>query len=139
MSHTRTAAVLAFGRSPLGVDIEGRRGIPNLEALARRFLAPGEIEALLSLPATEKEEAFLHCWTRKEAYAKALGEGIAMGFRNFEVTVATGRETALLGPDGNPDPRWAIRDLYPASGVAGALAVNRPDCLLWCWQLGPTV
>ena len=137
VSHTQTAAVFAFGRSALGVDIEGQRGIPNLEALARRFLAIGEIKALRSLPETEKEEAFLNCWTRKEAYAKALGEGIAMGFRNFEVTVSTGRGTALLGPDGNPDPSWAIRDLYPASGIAGALAVNRPDCLLWCWQLEP--
>ena len=138
VSHTRAAAIFAFGPSPLGVDIERRRAIQNLKALARRFLAPGEIEALRSLPATQKEEAFLTCWTRKEAYAKALGEGIAMGFRNFEVAVATRYGSALLGTDGKPDPDWAIRDLQPATGIAGALAVSQPNCLLWCWQLEPT-
>ena len=135
VSHTQAAAIFAFGRFALGVDIEGRRRIRNLEALASRFLAPGELEALRPLTAKQQEVAFRKCWTRKEAYAKALGEGIAMGFRSFEVTVATGRETAVLGPDGAPNSEWSIRDLYPETGIAGAVAVNQPDCLLWCWRL----
>lgn len=138
VSHTIDRAIIAVGGSPLGIDIESPRKIRDIDALAAHFFASGEILALRSLPASQREQAFRRCWTRKEAYAKALGGGIAMGLRSFEVAVTPNRGTALLGQDGRPDPHWTIRELYPEPGLVGTLAINQPDCLLWCWKVTPS-
>lgn len=135
VSHSGDWAVIAVGRSPLGIDIEARRTVRDVDALASRFLAPGEARALRCVPALHREPVFLRFWARKEAYAKALGEGIAIGFRTFDLAVSPTSGTVLLGRDGAPDPEWILRDLSPGPGLVGALAVRQPDCTLWCWKL----
>ncbi len=139
VSHTRDRAIIGIGRSPLGIDIESRRTIRDIGALAARFFAPGEARALHCVPAPQRELAFLRYWTRKEAYAKATGDGIAMGLRNFEVASIPSRGLVLLGRDGNPDHGWTIRELHPEPGLVGALAMSQPDCSLWCWKVKPSV
>ena len=137
VSHSGDWALVGVGLSPLGVDIESTRERPNAESVARRFFSASENETLSQLPTTLRNEAFLRCWTRKEAYAKAVGEGVAIGFRDFEVGADPRREPALIRSDGTHDPEWAIRDLHPGSGLVGAIAVNRRDCTLRCWKLVP--
>ena len=135
VSHASDRAIIAVGRSTLGVDIENRRAVRDVDGLASRFLAPREVQALRRVPAARREQAFLRLWTQKEAYAKALGEGIAMGFRSFDIAVKPSQGAVLLGRDGNPDRGWTIRDLIPEPGMVGSLAVSRPGCALWCWKL----
>ena len=86
LSHSRGRALVAvsLGRE-VGVDVERlRRDLP-IERLAARFFAPREIAALRSTPETVRPAAFFACWTRKEAYMKARGDGISRPLDDFEV------------------------------------------------------
>src|SRR5262249_17462285 len=74
LSHSGDLALVALARDrEVGVDVEQRRPLPDLERLARRVLAPEEVADFLGLPEADKEAALLRCWTRKEALVKAAG------------------------------------------------------------------
>ena len=88
MSHSRSLALIAIGgRGPLGADVEQLRAVPDAPALAARHFTPRENEALAALPARERDQAFLTCWTRKEACLKAIGVGLLVPSDSFEVGI----------------------------------------------------
>lgn len=131
LSHSGTRAVLAVTRGrEVGIDIEALR--PIEDAIAERFFAPGEVAVLRSLPVTEREAAFFRCWTRKEAFIKALGDGFSRALDSFEVAFRPGAEPAILSVDGDPaeGARWKVADLAPGLGFAGALASPTRDWTL---------
>jgi 4'-phosphopantetheinyl transferase len=138
LSHSGQIGLLALGcgRS-LGVDIERVRTEVAVDQIARRFFSPHEVDVLLSLPEPLREGAFFNCWTRKEAYIKAWGEGLSMPLDQFDVTLAPGEPACLL--DTRPDPdeaaRWSLRRLDPAPGYAAALAVRGRIGRLFCWGI----
>jgi 4'-phosphopantetheinyl transferase len=113
LSHAGNRALLAVvaGRE-VGVDLEVPR--PGLESarLARRALAPDEILALDALPADEQDAAFLRCWTRKEAYLKARGDGLHASLGGFSVSLGED-EAPVLGSARMPGEvgRWTLVDL----------------------------
>lgn len=77
LSHSGGFALLAVAvGARVGVDLEVVRLRPRLERLAERVLAPEELEAWTALPPQDRLRAFLAAWTSKEAYLKAIGEGI---------------------------------------------------------------
>ena len=89
LSHSEERALYAISRSRrLGVDIEYLNRDIDHEGLAKRFFAPGEYAALQRMRKSGRRRAFLACWTRKEAVAKALGRGLLLPLDQFEVTVA---------------------------------------------------
>jgi 4'-phosphopantetheinyl transferase len=129
VSHTEDLAVFALHRTlELGVDVERLRTIPNGERLAKRFFSPSEHGALLRVPPERRDFAFLTCWTRKEACAKAVGEPLIPMLKRFEVPVEPGESARVVLLDGDPvaAARWSLADLAPASGHVGALAVEGP-------------
>lgn len=86
LSHTGAVAVVAVSAlHPVGVDIERPRKLDNLDALARRYLAAEELNALLTLPEARRPDAFLHYWTAKEAFIKGTGEGLHRALESFAV------------------------------------------------------
>ena len=91
---------------------------------------------LRALSAEVQREAFFNCWTRKEAYLKARGEGLSLPLDQFDLSLAPGEPAALL--DTRPDPaeaaRWSLQDLTAAPGYAAALAVAGHGWRLACWQ-----
>ena len=135
VSHSADWAVVAIGRSRLGIDIETHRRPRDVDRLAERFFTSGEALALRRVPREQRQFAFLACWTRKEAYSKALGDGIAMTLKSFETAVTPTRGAVLLTTDGRPDPEWTIRQFRPKPNLACALAVHLPDCTLTCWEI----
>jgi len=89
---------------------------------------------LLGLPETQRPEAFFRCWSRKEAYIKAVGRGLALGLDQFEVSLAPGEPARLVNAQGDaaiPGP-WRLEELDVASGYAAALAVQGADWRLRC-------
>jgi 4'-phosphopantetheinyl transferase len=110
-SHSGELALYAFVKEcEVGVDVELVKGDFATEEIAERFFSASEIEALRVLPAIEKPAGFFRCWTRKEAYIKAIGSGLSYPLDQFDVT----REI----------PGWSIIDLEVGSGYAAALAIN---------------
>jgi 4'-phosphopantetheinyl transferase len=135
VSHSGGRALLAFGlRRDLGVDIERIRSGIDLAGIARRFFTPGEAANVLGRPEPERPDAFFACWTRKEAYLKAVGKGIAAGVASVEIVADAGGRPQLRSPGGKPLPNWTIRDLDPGDGYRAALAVAGPPPQIRCWD-----
>lgn len=130
LSHAGHLALIAIARAqPLGVDLEGAERAIRVEALARRFFAKPEADALDALPAERRPEAFLRLWTCKEAVLKALGVGISFGLDRVAFSLdAAGMPAAIAALDGEAGrpEEWRIVLLDPAPEFLGALAWHGP-------------
>jgi len=121
----------------IGVDLEAIQPAIAQERIPEYFFSPREVAALRALPAEAQTEAFFACWTRKEAYVKARGEGLALRLDGFDVSLVPGEPAALLctGGDAQEASRWSLQALAPGRGYAGALAVEghtwRLECFEW--------
>jgi 4'-phosphopantetheinyl transferase len=128
VSHSRHRALYAFGLgAEIGVDVELLRPEAMDGRVAERFFAPREVEALRQLPATLQVLGFLTCWTRKEAFIKARGEGLSLPLQDFEVTLAPGDPPRLLHTAWDPAEaeEWELRDVSElCPGGVAALAVR---------------
>lgn len=83
---------------PIGVDIERLRDNKDFLAIAERFFAKSEYDALAALPVEQQQDAFYRCWVLKEAYIKATGFGLSLGLANFEVDFLSGVSKILDHP-----------------------------------------
>jgi 4'-phosphopantetheinyl transferase len=139
LSHSGDWAVLAVTRGrEVGIDLEQVRPRVDMEGLARRFFAPGEVAVLTSVAPCERELTFFNCWTRKEAFIKATGEGLSRPLDSFEVSLRPGEPARLLTIEGQPGEaeRWSLRTFSPRPGYVGCLAVAGQGWTLrtWDWQ-----
>jgi len=136
LSHSHGLALFGVARHlQNGIDIEFIRPDFATEDIAKRFFSPREVATLLQLPAEARTEAFFNCWTRKEAFIKARGEGLSIPLNSFDVALAPGDAPALLHSAHDPEApsRWSIQALHPGPGYAGALAVEGKGSELRCW------
>lgn len=122
VSHTRSLALLAFSSDRrLGVDVEFIRPIDNWEDIARRFFSQNELTELRALPPDQRDEGFYTCWTRKESYIKARGEGLHLPLDSFDVTLTPGAPERLTAEDAS---NWTLVSLNPHAGYAAALTAE---------------
>jgi 4'-phosphopantetheinyl transferase len=137
-SHSSEIAVYAITADcPVGVDVERTRQIPEIEAIARRFFSPRETRTLLALPASSRLQAFYSCWTRKEAFLKATGEGIAENLEKVEVTLAPEDHPEVVSLTGDPraHERWQLRPFSPAAGYLGCMAYRNEILTFSQWRV----
>ena len=131
LSHSQNRGLLGvLPGSEIGVDVEGVQRLVDYPNIARRFFAPGEVESLFQLPAEDQPLAFFNCWTRKEAYIKARGQGLSIALDSFEVTHAPGRPVNLRAPENG----WSIYALDPGPGFSAALVVEGQLRGIRCWD-----
>jgi len=127
LSHSNAVALLGVAlNAELGVDVEHIRADFASEDIARRFFSRAEVDAFNALPNEEQVAAFFRCWTRKEAYIKAIGKGLSQPLDQFDVTLAPGAPPALLRAQDDNASRWLLSDIDAGERYAGALAVERP-------------
>lgn len=134
LSHSRERALLAVTlEREIGVDLEEIHFLEDAEVIAERFFSPAENARLLAVPRQERLDAFFCCWTLKEAYVKATGDGLARPTRSFDVSFGCGR-ARLLDVEGDPKEarRWSLLDLVPEARYLGGLAVEGHDWVLVC-------
>jgi len=127
VSHSGAAALLAFARGrALGVDIEIIRHDFDPAALAHRFFSKHEQTLLAAADPSEKYSAFFRCWTRKEAYIKAVGTGLSLPLDQFDVSLLPGDDHALLAtrPNAAEAAEWSLREVPVNDGYVGALCVR---------------
>jgi 4'-phosphopantetheinyl transferase len=130
LSHSDGLALYAFVRKRhIGLDIEHMRASVRYMRLAQQKFAPAEYETLRSLAPAEQQRAFFTCWSRKEAYLKARGEGMTYGLKSFEVSLRPGEPALLLENHREPFEcrRWSICDLVPGEDYVGALVVEHKE------------
>jgi 4'-phosphopantetheinyl transferase len=127
LSHTGDVAVVAVtADGPLGVDVETVRALPEAPAIAARFFTAGETESIMTAPLAERDLAFFLCWTRKEAFAKALGDGLSLSLDRYRVSCRPGAPARIEEVDGSAaaGAEWSVYDLRPAPGVVGAVVMR---------------
>ncbi|MFJ3924763.1 4'-phosphopantetheinyl transferase family protein [Streptomyces sp. NPDC090022] len=114
LSHSGDLAYLAFARVPVGVDVEAVPG-PDAVADVLTSLHPDESAELRALSDADRPAALARLWSRKEAYLKGTGTGLALGLADPYVGSA---------PDPAPVTGWTLSDLPAPAGYAAALAVR---------------
>ncbi|HEX3282861.1 MAG TPA: 4'-phosphopantetheinyl transferase superfamily protein [Pyrinomonadaceae bacterium] len=133
LSHSHGRAAFAFTRGrELGVDLEYVKPDFDAESIATRFFSRSEVLALRTVPAEVRNQAFFNCWTRKEAYIKARGEGLSMPLDEFDVSLRPGEPAALLNNyrEEREVKRWSMKKIPTPADFVGALVVEGHD-----WQL----
>ena len=133
LAHSDSIALFAIAKHELGVDLECIRAMDETDQIASRFFSRREKRCLLSLPAEQRLEAFFNCWTRKEAYLKAIGSGLDDDLDQIEVSLAPGEAAKLLGVPSGPR-QWLLHSLVPATEFVGALAIQQEDSRVHCWK-----
>lgn len=120
LSHSGDWAMLAVSRDrEVGIDIQRIDSRFAQEQMPERFFSPHETAQLRALPALLRTEAFFRCWTRKQAYIKARGLGVALALDSFDVTFGPGDPPALARA-GN----WSIENLVAPAGYAAAVVAE---------------
>lgn len=136
LSHANTKALLAVTYAgKVGVDIEYTQKEIDVDGIAQRFFANNEYQLLQTLNGTAKHKAFFTAWTRKEAFLKALGKGVAYGLEKVEVSILPEQPAKIIALH---DPaleltEWCMFALQPASAYIAALVVKRKNLQI---QLG---
>ena len=128
VSHSHEGLVIAFcWETAVGVDIEYiNRKLDDMDNIARRFFSAAESAAYLSAADSEKPDTFFNCWTRKEAFIKAVGQGLSFPLDEFEVSLLPAEPARLLNVRGSEQEaaRWSMKSFDPFPGYRAALIVE---------------
>ena len=140
LSHSHSLALIAVGdEREVGIDVELLRPEFAGEGIAKRYFSEKEVRELTQLPVESRTEGFFRCWTRKEAYIKARGDGLHIPLDSFSVSLSPDRFPALVSAD---ESRWKIESLVPSSEeerrYAAALVAEGKDWASRYFEWKPT-
>jgi 4'-phosphopantetheinyl transferase len=127
LSHSEGLAVYGFscGRD-IGVDVERVRELRDADDIAARFFSRSENAAYRALAPRDKPLGFFNCWTRKEAFIKALGEGLSHPLDRFDVALSPDEPARILRVGNTPghDCGWRLESFSPAAGFVAAVVTQ---------------
>lgn len=136
-SHGWALLAITHG-AEVGVDLEVPRPGDDDEPVARSFFCAAESAALAACPERGRHAAFLRCWTRKEAYVKALGDGLQMPLDAFEVSLDSAPAPRLLWcRDAGEVERWHFTDLSTSRYTAALAVESSVEPAIRVRELGP--
>jgi 4'-phosphopantetheinyl transferase len=130
---------VALGRE-IGVDVELVRPDLELFEMAEVSFSESELATLKSLPENLRVAGFYNCWTRKEAFIKAIGEGVSFPLKQFDVSLIPGAPAKLLAVriDQSPSDRiatadsWIVHEVPVPDGYVAALAFEGSTMNVLC-------
>lgn len=129
LSHCEGFCLVGISLGPaIGVDIERVRQTDDMPQLVRQCFSAAERLEFAALPPGDQMNGFFNGWTRKEAFVKAIGDGLSYPLEKFDVTLAPGRPARLLAIGGSETAAsdWTMDAFEPAPGVRAAVAVGAP-------------
>ena len=133
LSRRDGLALVAIARDrEIGVDVELiQAGLPIFE-IANVSFSENELAELQSLPEAQQAAGFYNCWTRKEAYVKARGEGFSFPLKQFDVSLTPGAAAKLLAVRGSNTEvdRWTMQDVSAGDGYVAALIFEGPNAAI---------
>ncbi|MCF7811020.1 4'-phosphopantetheinyl transferase superfamily protein [bacterium] len=127
LSHSYDLIVVAICYNiNIGIDVEKIRSSRNFLGIARRFFSIDEFTALKSLNAEMQQEAFYKCWTRKEAYLKAIGKGIRLPINDFTVSLSPDMPASILKIYNEKEDasEWKLIDIKTSPDYITSLAIK---------------
>ncbi len=125
VTHSGELALIAIALNrQVGVDVEQMQTLADAEMIAKQFFSSDEYASLMTLEDGQRQRGFFNCWTRKEAFIKAIGEGLTFPLDSFQVSLDDYEPAQLLWLKGVPDPaeRWSLHAFEPDEGYVAALA-----------------
>lgn len=137
VSHSHGLALIAVASErEVGVDIEYVRQDVEIESIAEHFFAPSEKAVIRALTGHQQRETFYRCWTRKEAFLKARGDGMTCPLDQFEVSVEPGSSAVLPSAhaDSRESARWSMQDLAIDAGYVATVAAEGQDWRVISWE-----
>lgn len=138
LSHSAQLGLIAIARAEVGVDLEKMRHLESMRGIAQRHFSRSECEALESLPEDRLLLGFYRCWTRKEAYVKALGSGLSSALDVFDVALDDAAGLLAVRDRAEDLSQWTLLDASPGPDYVGAVAVRCGDADVRCFLLpGP--
>jgi len=130
VAHSDRLALIAVAQVAVGADVERVEMIApdEFDDLVAFVLTPRELDELVRLPEHERLDAYCRVWTRKEAFVKATGEGIA-GRPLPEVVVGVGAAALIevVGMAEEELARWTVVDVDVPAGYVASLVVRHPE------------
>lgn len=136
VAHSGDLALIAVGSGHrLGIDVEKIRGDVDTRSLAERFFSLREREGLRALPEPERVSGFFACWSRKEAFLKATGEGLSFPLSKFSVSVHPNCDPEIEEINGSEQEgtRWFLADLPAGTQYRAALVADLPHVSIETW------
>lgn len=127
LAHSKGFAVYAFAlENEIGIDVEYLKAIPDAIKIAERYFSEYEIDELKKTDTAKIENLFFICWTRKEAFIKAIGEGLSYPLTDFSVPLKPGEEPKLLRIKNNSCEvqNWSLYNIDVIRNYTSALAVK---------------
>ena len=124
LSHAEgLAAVAIVPDHEVGVDIERVKPFPGMADIVEQFFSPHERSWIAE--GIPPEGRFFRCWVLREAFVKALGEGLSFSLDRFRVRMPLdcGGGVSIFLKDGGVHD-VGLTEWRPAEGFAGALAVR---------------
>jgi 4'-phosphopantetheinyl transferase len=130
VSHCDDLAVYAFSwRHEIGIDVEAVRWFVDAEDVAARFFSRRENIAYAALDPLDRPLGFFNCWTRKEAFIKALGDGLDHPLDSFDVSLAPNEPPRILRVENTPGEHcgWSVESFVPMPGFVAAVVTENHD------------
>jgi 4'-phosphopantetheinyl transferase len=128
VSHSGDIVLLALADGiQLGVDVEQMVPLEDIHGLAASCFSETERQSLHACAPAQRETAFYHGWTRKEAWIKATGQGLTCSLQSFDVEITPGAPPRYLRLPGHALDEWTLAHFDPAPGYVAALAVRAAD------------
>lgn len=138
LSHSKGVVLYGFSRKGrIGVDVELIQPMTDMDDVVEGFFSKNEKIEYKGLSIEHRMEGFYNCWTRKEAFLKALGDGLSRGLDTFDVSLTPGEPAVLKRVGWAPTEvqRWMLQSITTIPGYAAAIAVEGNDWSLKYTQL----
>lgn len=134
LSHSQELAIYAITKNlKIGIDLEYLRPMPDAENIAKRFFSANEYTWISNFAGDAQTEAFFRCWTAKEAYLKATGEGISGSLESIEVDL-TEPNLIKIKQNDRLNSDWLLHNFMPRSNYMATVAVENRAIEFSYWQ-----
>ena len=123
----------------VGIDVERHTNGRAMLSVADHYFSPQELAYLESVSEQEKDACFYRFWTLKEAYIKAVGQGLSTPLVDFSFNISSLNDISIEGSHGDAEQDWQFWLLQPMADHTSAVAVRGKDCTLKAFSSTPLI
>lgn len=137
ISHSGDMILLGFVKKHIiGIDIEYTKREVDVKNIAELFFSEEETTSLFALDEAYQMQAFYNCWTRKEAFIKAVGSGLSFPLDQFVVSLDTTKKATLIETkwDKKEKDKWILNTITPGKDYIGAVSVKGNISNIQSWR-----
>jgi 4'-phosphopantetheinyl transferase len=126
LSHSEGIALYVVSKRECGIDIEALHQQIDFMQLSEQFFSANELKRLHELPDSAQRTMFFQLWTRKEAYLKAIGQGLSLPLHQFDVSQSPDKPVLHLNTtdDEIEETDWYVKNFIPQEGYMAAVALK---------------